>query len=173
MNKIYFFCPLLALLLFSGFYLSHRRGTDARELAKSQAAEAALLAKNAAELNARKAAMTEAIATAAQRKIEKEAKAARETAQKAARQDALEAREKAFRDKEKSAIKIERIQKEIAAEQTAIEQLATARKAAEGELAFLQKFVTKAQANLQALQAVLAKSAASVPAPASAAATPK
>ena len=168
MNKTYFIAPLLALIVFSGFFLSHRSGLKEREAAKAAQVEAALKAKNEADLAARKAAMADAIAANELRKKEKEAKAAKDAADKEARQLAIDARDKAFRDQEKSARQIERLQKEIEAEQAALAKLAAARKEAEAEKAFLVDFVAKAQANVQALQALLTR--LNTPAPATAAA---
>ena len=168
MNKTYFIAPLLALAVFSGVYISHRSGLKEREAAKVAAAEAALQAKNEADLAARKVAMADAIAAAELRKKEKEAKAAKDAADKEARQVAIDARDKAFRDQEKAAKQIDRLKKDIEAEQATIAKLAAARKEAEAEKAFLVDFVAKAQTNVQALQALLTKlnTPAPVPAPA-------
>lgn len=173
MKKVYFLGPLLALLVFTGFYLSHRGGMLEREAAKQAAAEAALQAKNEAEHEARKVAMAEAIAAAEQRKKEKDAREAKEAAEKEARQLAIDARDKAYREQEKLARQIERVKKDIEAEELALAKLAAERKEAEAEKAFLQDFVTKAQTNVQALQALLTKLNAPASAPAVAAASAK
>lgn len=165
MNKTYFIAPLLALIVFTGFYTVHRGGLKEREAEKVAKAEAALQAKNDADLAARKAAMADAIAAAELRKKEKDAKAAKDAADKEARQIAIDARDKAFRDQDKTAKQIERIQKEIEAEQAALAKLAAARKEAEAEKAFLVDFVAKAQTNVQTLQALLTKLNAPAPAP--------
>jgi flagellar biosynthesis GTPase FlhF len=157
MNKTYFIAPFVALLIFSGFYVTHKSGLEGREKAKAVAAEAALKAKNDAELEARKVAMADAIKAAEERKKEKEAKALKEAADKEARQAAIDARDKAFRDQEKSAKQIERLKKDLEVEQAALAKLAAERKEAEAEKAFLVDFVAKAQANVQALQAMLTK----------------
>lgn len=165
MNKAYFLAPLVLLLVFTGLYASHRGGMKQREAEKAAAAQAALVAKNEAEAAARKAAMADAIAQAEQRKKEKDAKAAKEAAEKEVRQLAIDARDKAFRDQERSLRQLERLKKDIEAEQAAIAKLAAAQKAAEAERAFLQDFVAKSQANVQSLQSLLAKLNAPAPAP--------
>lgn len=165
MNKTYFLAPLLALIVFTGFYTVHRGGLKDREAAKAAAAEAALQAKNEADLAARKTAMAEAIAAAELRKKEKDAKAAKDAADKEARQLAIDARDKAFRDQDKIAKQIDRVKKDIETEQAALAKLAAARKEAEAEKAFLTDFVAKAQTNVQALQAVLTKLNTPAPAP--------
>ena len=166
MNKVYFLAPLLALLAFSGVYASYRSGFKERELARVVQAEADLKAKNEAEQAARKAAMADAIRAAEQRKAEKLAREEKEKAEKEARQLAIDARDKAYREQEKSARQIERVKKEIETEQAALATLAAARKEAEAEKAFLVDFVAKAQANVQALQALLTKLNTTAPAPA-------
>lgn len=157
MNKAYLIAPLVLLLVFIGFYAAHRSGYQEREAAKVAATATALQAKNQADLEARRAAMTEAIAAAEQRKIEREAKAAREAADKATRQLAIDARDRAFRDQERTGKQIERLKKDLETEATTLAKLATAQKAAAAEKAFLQTFITQAQANVQALQTLLTR----------------
>lgn len=170
MNKAYYLAPLIALIVFTGFYLSYRSGLAERDAAKAAAAEAALKAKNDADLEARRAAMTEAIAAAEQRKVEREARLAQEAADKAARQSAIDARDKAFREQERTARQIDRVQKEITETQASLAALAATRQDAETEKAFLLEFVAKAQTNVQALQALLTR--LNAPAPATASAVP-
>lgn len=157
MNKAYFIAPVLLLIVFIGFYASHRDGYEQREAEKAEAAAAALQAKNEADLAARKLAMAEAIAQAEIRKKEREEKAAREAAEKEQRQTALDARDKAYREQERSAKQIERLEKEIEVEQSALAKLAAAQKEAAAEKLFLDEFVIKAQTNVQALQTLLTR----------------
>jgi len=168
MNKVYFIAPLAALCVFIGVYSVHRGELEEREAAKAAAVAAANQAKLEKEQTERRAAMAEAIKAAEQRKIEKAAKEAREQADREARQLALDARDKAFREQEKSARQIERLKKEVDAEQAALAKLAAERAAAESEKTFLIDFVSKAQTNVQALQSLIAKlnTPAPVPAPA-------
>jgi hypothetical protein len=165
MNKVYFIAPLVALLAFIGVYTAHRGELKEREAEKAAASLAAQKAKLDIEQAQRRAAMAEAIKAAEQRKIEKAAKEAREQAEKEARQLALDAREKAYRDQEKSARLIERLKKDLEAEQAALAKIVTEQRAAESEKAFLQEFVVKAQTNVQALQTLIAKLDTSAPAP--------
>jgi hypothetical protein len=165
MNKAYFIAPILLLIVFSGFYGVHRGGYQEREAEKAAIAAAELKAKNEADLEARRAAMADAIAAQEQRKKEREEKAAREAAEREIRQTAIDARDRAFREQERSARQIERVKKEIEAEQAALEKLAAAQKEAAAEKAFLQDFVVKAQANVQALQTLLTKLNTPPPAP--------
>jgi chromosome segregation ATPase len=168
MKKIYFIAPLFALIVFICVYSVHQSGFKKRESEKAQKAAAALQAKNTAEQEARKAAMADAIAAAELRKAEKAAKDAKDIADKEARQLAIDARDKAYRDQEKAAKQLDRLKKDIEAEQAAITKLGTQRAEAESEKRFLTDFVGKAQANVQALQSLLAK-LNTPPAPAAAA----
>lgn len=169
MNKVYYIGPLVALGIFVGVYSSHRSEMTAREEAKAAEIAAAKQAKLEKEQEERRAAMAEAIAAAERRKIEKAEKEAREQAEREARQLALDARDKAFREQEKSAKQIERLKKEIEDEKAAIEKIAVELRALESEKTFLTEFVTKAQTNVEALQALIAK----LEAPASAAGAAK
>lgn len=166
MNKVYFIAPLLALAVFIAVHASHRGDKIQRDQARAAATAAALQSKREAEQAARQAAMAEAIRSAETRRVEKAAREAREKADLAARQLALEARDQAFRTQEKSARQIERLKKDIETAQAALTKLAAERQTAETENAFLVDFVTKAQTNVQALQALLGKLSAPVPAPA-------
>lgn len=169
MNKVYFIAPLAALCVFIGVYSVHRGELKEREASKAAAVAAANKAKLEKEQAERQAAMAEAIKAAEQRKIEKAAKEAREQADKEARQLALDARDKAFREQERSARQIERLKKDIDAEQAALAKIAAERSAAESEKTFLLDFVAKAQTNVQALQTLLNKINTPAPAPAAAA----
>jgi colicin import membrane protein len=171
MNKVYFFGPLAALLLFIGIFSVHQGGLKEREAAKAAAAEAAIQAKLAAEQEGRRAAMAEAVKAAEQRKAERAAREARELAEREVRQAAIDARDKAFREQERFIRHIERAKKDIEAEQAALAKIAAERQLAESEKAFLEDFVAKARANVQALEALLTRVA--TPAPAAAAAPTK
>ena len=157
MNKAYLLAPLLLLLVFTGFYAAHRSDFKQREVARSAKNEAALKAKNEADLAARKAAMADAIQAIEQRKKEKDAGDALDKAQREIRQLALDARDKAYREQEKSAKQIERLKADIETAQAALAKLAAARKEDDAEAAFLNEFIVKSQANVQALQTLLAK----------------
>jgi chromosome segregation ATPase len=155
MNKFYYLGPFVALLVFIGIYSVHRGGMQEREAQKAAAAEAALKARLEAEQEGRRAAMAEAVKAAEQRKAERAAREAREAAQREERQVALDAREKAFREQERLARQIERVKKDLEAEEAALVKLAAERQAAESERAFLAEFVTKAQGNVRALEGLL------------------
>jgi flagellar biosynthesis GTPase FlhF len=157
MNKAYFIAPLIAVIVFGGFYSSHQSGAKAREADRVAKVDAKLKAKQADELAAKKLAMADAIQAAESRKKEREAKEAKEKADKEVRALAIDTREKAFREQEKSNKLIDRLKKDIALEEASISSLVATRKESEAEKAFLLDFVTKSQANVQALQALMTK----------------
>lgn len=165
MNKAYLIAPVLLLIVFTGFFAVHRTGMKEREAAKIAKIEADRQAKLDAEKAANKAAQEAALAQAEQRKKEKAEKEAKDKADKEARQLAIDARDKAFREQEKSSRQIERLKKDIEVEQAALAKLAAVRKEAEAERDFLLGFVTKTQANVQALQGLMAKLNTPPPAP--------
>lgn len=168
MSKAYVIGPAAALCVFIGVYSVHRGDLQKREAEKASATAAAQQARLEAEQAERKAAMAEAIKAAERRKIERAEKEARDNADKAARQLALDARDQAFREQEKTIRRIERLKKDIETERAALEELAAESRAAEAEKAFLVDFVAKAQANVDALRALLARLEKPRPAPAAA-----
>ena len=165
MKKISFIAPVIALIVFICFYSVHQKGAKQREADRVARVEAELKAKNEAEQLARQTAMAEAIKAAELRKREKEAREAREKADKEVRQVALDARDKAFREHDKINRQIERLKKDIEAEEAVLAKLAAERKAAEAERAFILELNAKAQLNVKSLQTVLTNLGAKAPAP--------
>jgi flagellar biosynthesis GTPase FlhF len=157
MNKTYFIAPLVALVVFVGFYTSYQSTVKQRDALRIERVEAALKAKNDADEAARKMAMADAIKSAEQRKKDREARELKDKAEKEARQVAADLRDKAFREQEKISRQVERLKKDIEVEQTAITALIAAQKEAEFERAALVEFVRKAQTNVDALQSLLGR----------------
>lgn len=155
MNKSYFIAPVVALLLFGGIYGTFRSGHKAREAARQEQVRIEKETKLQAEVAARRQAIDEALVTQAQRKKEREAKETRDKLEKETRQSAIDERDRIFREQDKSARDIQRVKKEIAAEQESLAKIAEARKASVTEQAFLRDFVAKAEANARNLEAVL------------------
>ena len=166
MKRIYFIGPLVLLLIFLAVYLNFRHDYKQQEAARVSQAAADLKTRNETDAAARKSALLEAIAAAEQRKIERDAKTAREKADREARQLAIDARDRALREQEKITRHIERVKKDLEAEEAAVAKLLAARKEAEAEREFLLSFVTKSRANLGSLQTVIARLEAPRPAPA-------
>lgn len=157
MNKAYLIAPLVALLVFAGFFTQFKSGYQARENAHDELVQSDKKAKLAAELAARRQALDDAMRIQAERKKEREAREAEERARKDARQVALDARDKAFHDQEDAIKQADSFQKDIDADQDAMAKLTGDRKSSLDELAFLQTYIEKAKANVRALQDVLVK----------------
>jgi predicted phage gp36 major capsid-like protein len=113
--------------------------------------------------------MADAIAAAEQRKKDKAAKEAQDKLDKEARQAAIDVRDKAYREQEKISRQLEKLKKDVEVEQAALTKLGASRQEAAAEKAFQEAFVTKAQANVKALQALLVTLNTPPPAPAPAA----
>jgi hypothetical protein len=141
--------------VFSGFYSVHHNDLKAREADRVAKVEAGRKAKLDAEQAARKAAMADAITAAEQRKKDKAAKESQDKLDKEARQAAIDVRDKAYREQEKLSRQLDKLKKDVEVEQAAIAKLGASRQAAAAEKAFQEAFVTKARANVQALQTLL------------------
>ncbi|MCX6938340.1 MAG: hypothetical protein NTU80_10670 [Verrucomicrobia bacterium] len=157
MKRIYFIGPLVLLLVFVAVYLNFRHDYNQEEAARVAQAAAELKTRNENDAAARKAALLEAIAAAETRKKERDAKNAREKADREARQLAIDARDRAFREQEKITRQVERVKKDLEAEEAAVAKLLAVRKEADAEREFLLSYVTKSRANQGSLQTVIAR----------------
>jgi hypothetical protein len=157
MNKIYLLAPFVALALFVGIYVPSQRGREERALVKAAEIKAAHQAEQEARFAAERAAREAAIAEQLERKKERATREAREAAERDARAAALDTRDSAFRDQERLARQIERLKREIATEQEAVNRLQIDKEAALAEQTFLKTFVPQARTNAAQLQSVLEK----------------
>lgn len=160
MNKVYFLAPLLALLVFAGAYTVSRKGQLERAEARRIALKADQDTRRSAEVEARRAALDESLRVQARRKKERAENEAREAAAREARAAALDARDLAFREQERLARLIERLKRDIAAEQEAVDRLQIDHDATAAEQDYLKTFVPQARANAAALERVLSQIAA-------------
>jgi hypothetical protein len=160
MNKAYFIAPLVALALFIGAYAWSQSGQKERDEARQSAVKAEHAAKLAAEREANRIALDEQVRVQAQKRKERVEHEAREAAEREARALALDARDQAFRDQERLARQIERLKREVATEQEAVNKLQLDHEATLAEQAFLKAFVPQARTNAADLQRVLEKIAA-------------
>jgi len=159
-SYVYFLIPFLALIAFGGVYWNFSAGYEKVVAAKVAKAKAEKEEKLRIEAKNREIAIKDALAAQERRKVEKAAKEAKDKADQEARQLAIDARDKAFRDKQKLAQQVERLQKDIKVEQEAIAKLEEERKRAADEEAFLKTYVKQATTNSKSLYDVLDKIAA-------------
>ncbi len=160
MNKIYFAAPVLAMLIFTGVYVTYQSGAKQRAaVAEKQAKEEKETALKA-EADARAKAFADAMKAQEIRKKERAEKEARELAEKEERQAQLDLRDKTFREQDKIAKQMERLKKEIEAEKAAAAKIQESLGFIEAEQTFLQGFIVKARENIQSLETLLTQIAA-------------
>lgn len=157
MPKVYFIAPLVALALFAAVFFNFKSGHRAHEQARLEQVAAAKEAKLKAEADARRAAIEEALRAQEQRKKEREAKEAADLAEKAVRQALIDTRDKARLEQDKLARQLERVRKDLVAEQETAARLEAVAASATSERDFLRDFVAKAEASVKKFQDALAR----------------
>ncbi len=165
MKKAYLLAPLLALLAFGVGYW-HYAGQRAQELAmlraRAESDHTAALRQEAAQ---NELAVQAALAAQARRKQELADQAAREQADQAARHAALSDRDRARDESTRLTREADQLRRDLTTEQAALAALEREQTAALDEQVYLQKFNSKATANIGDLTAVLKKLAAATPSP--------
>ncbi|MCF7688976.1 MAG: hypothetical protein K9M98_07780 [Cephaloticoccus sp.] len=157
MKKAYVIFPVLAMLIFFGFWWNFSSVYDAKQAAIAQQIKLEKQQKLEQEANDRAKAIQEAVANQAIRKAEREAREAQKQKDREERQAAKEASQKAFRDKEKLARQSARLAEDVKAEQDAIAKLEDRKKFLIGEKSFLREYVLKAESNQNSLTQVIQK----------------
>lgn len=170
MNKIYFSGPILAMLLFTGIYISAQSGVKERQAAAELQARTERENKIKADNEARRKAVADALTAQEIRKKEREEKEARETREKEERQAAIDARDKSYREQDKLARQVERLKKDIDLEKSAIAKIQDNMAIIQAEETFLKDFVQKARGNVKTLETLLTQITAAENARAAAAA---
>ena len=154
---LYVSAPLLATLVFFGFYLSARKDYDAKEDAVVQLARDAKAKKLQEEAKNREKAVIQALEQQDKRRAEKKAREERESKEAEARAEAIQARQKAGRDAEKLEAQTKRLQRDIEDEKKEIAKFEADKKHFLEEKAFLEQYVKAAESNVKSLTAVLDK----------------
>lgn len=157
MKKLYLIAPTAALLIFVGFYWGFCRAQSVRETQRVEALQAEQKVKAAAEIEARRQAVVEAVRLQAERQKEREARDALERAQVATRQEALVVRDSALLEHQTLSRQLDDLRQELAAENATLAQLSVQRSTQLAEQAFLKTICVQAEANVQAIAAVIAK----------------
>lgn len=157
MKSVYLLIPLAALLAFGGVYWNFTRVAAERTVAAEARARADKEARYQADLADRRKAVALANAAQEEHKRELADKAARDKADRDVRQAALDARDKAYLLQDKTARQVERLAKDLEAEQAEIARLTDSIAVQRSEAAFLVEFKTKAAANLEHLQTLLTR----------------
>jgi len=157
MKKAYVIFPVLAMLIFFGFWWNFSSVYDAKQAAIAQQIKLEKQQKLEQEANDRAKAIQDAVANQAIRKAEREAREAQKQKDREERQAAKEASQKAFRDKEKLGRQSARLTEDVKAEEDAIAKLEDRKKFLIGEKAFLREYVLKAESNQNNLTQVIQK----------------
>lgn len=170
MNKVYILLPLVALLVFGGFYVQFDKGYQAKIEAVKKKDEDDKKAKAAQEIANREKAIKDAIDAQAKRKAERDAKAKVEDDKRNARQAAEDKRERTFSDRNKLADQSRRMKKDLEDVQAEIKKIEADKKTFADEQTFLKNYVKQAESNVKYYYDLLDKIAAAEKARADAAA---
>jgi colicin import membrane protein len=149
MNKAYFIIPLIALGIFTGFYMNFAKGWEAKEAEQKARIEQAKKEKARQEIANREAAIKAAIDAQEKRKKEKEAKEKIEEEKRVARQTAEDKRERAHSERLKLTDQSRRLKKDLEEVQAEIKKIEEQKKVLVDEQAFLKTYVRQAEANVK------------------------
>jgi hypothetical protein len=157
MKKVYFIFPLVGCALFLALYLNFRSHNAEVEKAKKLAIQKEKEAKLEREVAERKIAYDAAILLAEKRKQEKEAKEERERLEREARQALLDERERVFKEQEKQAAQVRRLNEELKSEQAEINKIKEVIAIHQSEIDAQQVHVKLAKENEKSFEQILAK----------------
>lgn len=160
MNKFYIILPLVACLVFGGFYLKSDKDFRAEQEIKKAAAQTALKEKQRHDAEMRQSAYQAAIDSQAQRKKEREERERIDEEKKRVRADLEDKRQRAFDERRRLRDQVERARKEVAGVEKEIATIEPAKKAHQDELNFLRDYVKTAKTNVNSYYQLLEKIAA-------------
>lgn len=170
MNKFYAIIPLLACLVFGGFYWRFASNYTAEQQRKEEIARAEVKERQLRDADARQTAYQAAIEAQALRRKEREERERLEEEKKQLRLDLEDKRLRAFDERRRMREQVERIRKEVAVVQEEVTKIEAQKKAHQDELVFLKEYVISAKANMQGYYDLIEKIAAAERAAAKAAA---
>ncbi|HEY4301636.1 MAG TPA: hypothetical protein VGM73_12230 [Candidatus Didemnitutus sp.] len=147
MNKIYILVPLIALLIFGGFYYNFEKNFEAHVAERKAAEEKATKERVAAENATREKAFQDAIKAAEARKIEREKIAKLKEKKKQDRLDAEDHRQHTFDERNRLRDQVKRQKNDLDVVKAEIAKLDEQKAQSTKELTFLHEFVTKAESN--------------------------
>ena len=170
MNKFYLIVPLVACLVFYGFYRNFASNYQAEVQRQEEIAQAEVKEKQRRDNEARQSAYQAAIEAQALRKKEREERERLEEEKKQLRFDLEDKRLRAFDERRRMREQVERVRKEVALVQEEVTKIESQKKAHQDELGFLKEYVTTTKANMQGYYDLIEKIAAAEQAAAKAAA---
>jgi uncharacterized protein (DUF3084 family) len=157
MNKAYFLVPLIALVLFSGFYWSFKTSYEKKLEDKVLDEKKMHVEQLKVEAKNREKAIQMAVEADKKRKEERTAKEAKDKAEKEARQAAYDARSKAQQQQSRLELQARRLSDQVTTLKEEITKIEDQKKSATTEQDFLNVYVKQAEANVVSLTAVLDK----------------
>ncbi len=156
-SLVYFLAPIVGLIIFGAIYWNFSSGYEATEAAKTLKIKQEKDAKLLKQAKDNEQAIKEANIAQEHRKAERAIKEAKDKADHDARQAAVDAKEKAYRDQDKFAKQVDRLEKDVKTEKDAIAKLEEDKKKSADELIFLRVYVRQADENVKSLKLVLDK----------------
>jgi hypothetical protein len=156
-TKIYFLVPILALVLFGGYYWNFRSQYEAHQQEIVKAAKAKKEEKLRQDELAREQAIKDAIDAQKQRKAERLAREALEQKQRDDKENAVLDRDKADQETQRLERQVDKLSKDVDDAKKEIAALRTDNEKQVAEVAFLGEYVQKAEANRATLALVLGK----------------
>lgn len=157
MNKAYLLVPLIATLVFGGYYWNFKTGYNQEIAAKQLKAKQAHEAKLVQEQLDREEAIRKANAAVEARKQQKEEKIAREKKAQEERTQAVEEQRLAQAEQHKLDEQVYRLKNDVKMVEKEIAEIEAQKKQSVAEEAFQQTYVQKAKANVRALTEALEK----------------
>jgi hypothetical protein len=155
MSKIQLILPFAGILAFGYFYQDFAAQDTARAEAVRRADKLKEADKLLAEAEARNKGIEEVRLLQERRKKERAEREARDAARNKARETVLDARARAFSEKERLGSLSKELTKEIAEKEKTLAALAAEKKNADDELAFLQKEIATVTENVREREALL------------------
>ena len=157
MNKAYFLVPLIAVILFSGYYWSFKTSYEKKLEDQVLVEKQKHVEQLKVEAKNREKAIQMAVEADKKRKEERAAKDAKDKAEKEARTVAADARGKALREQGRLELQARRLSDQVTTLKEEIAKIKEQKKSAQAEQDFLNVYVKQAETNVVCLTAVLDK----------------
>jgi hypothetical protein len=157
MNKAYFLVPLIAVILFTGYYWSFKTAYEKKLEDQRQVEKEANIERLKVEAKNREIAIQQAVKADAVRKAQRAEKEAKDKKEKEDRNAAADARGKALREQGRLETQARRLADQVVILKEEIGKIEEQKKSAQAEQDFLNVYVKQAEANVVSLTAVLDK----------------
>jgi hypothetical protein len=157
MNKAYFLVPLIAVILFTGYYWSFKTAYEKKLEDQRQVEKEANIERLKVEAKNREIAIQQAVKADAVRKQQRAEKEAKDKKEKEDRNAAADARGKALREQGRLETQARRLADQVVILKEEIGKIQEQIKSAQAEQDFLNVYVKQAEANVVSLTAVLDK----------------